>query len=59
MSQPEAIVPDGPMTAAPPGQGVGARAWVALGALWFIYVLNFLDRQLLSILAIPRRCGGK
>ncbi|HBI20255.1 MAG TPA: MFS transporter [Brevundimonas sp.] len=53
MSQPEAIVPDGPMTAAPPGQGVGARAWVALGALWFIYVLNFLDRQLLSILAKP------
>lgn len=31
----------------------GARAWVALGALWFIYVLNFLDRQLLSILAKP------
>ena len=29
------------------------RAWVALGALWFIYVLNFLDRQLLSILAKP------
>lgn len=32
---------------------VGTRAWVALGALWFIYVLNFLDRQLLSILAKP------
>lgn len=31
----------------------GTRAWVALGALWFIYVLNFLDRQLLSILAKP------
>jgi len=29
------------------------RAWVALGCLWFIYVLNFLDRQLLSILAKP------
>lgn len=28
-------------------------AWVALGTLWFIYVLNFLDRQLLSILAKP------
>lgn len=28
-------------------------AWVALGCLWFIYVLNFLDRQLLSILAKP------
>lgn len=31
----------------------GGRAWVALGVLWFIYVLNFLDRQLLSILAKP------
>ena len=29
------------------------RAWVALGMLCFIYVLNFLDRQLLSILAKP------
>ncbi|QQQ18915.1 MFS transporter [Brevundimonas vitis] len=36
-----------------PGTGVGRRAWVALGVLWFIYVLNFLDRQLLSILAKP------
>ena len=32
---------------------VGPNAWVALGVLWFIYVLNFLDRQLLSILAKP------
>ena len=31
----------------------GARAWVALGFLCFVYVLNFLDRQLLSILAKP------
>lgn len=29
------------------------RAWVALGVLMFVYVLNFLDRQLLSILAKP------
>lgn len=28
-------------------------AWVALGMLTFIYVLNFLDRQLLAILAKP------
>ncbi|HJV43554.1 MFS transporter [Caulobacter sp.] len=35
--------------AAPPER----RAWIALGCLWFIYVLNFLDRQLLSILAKP------
>ena len=31
----------------------GARAWVVLGILCFVYVLNFLDRQLLSILAKP------
>jgi predicted MFS family arabinose efflux permease len=30
-----------------------ARAWFALGMLCFVYVLNFLDRQLLSILAKP------
>lgn len=37
-----------PVPAAP-----GARAWVVLAMLWFVYVLNFLDRQLLSILAKP------
>jgi MFS family permease len=31
----------------------GLRAWVVLGMLCFIYVLNFLDRSLLSILAKP------
>jgi MFS family permease len=31
----------------------GARAWFVLGMLAFVYVLNFLDRQLLSILAKP------
>jgi len=36
---------------------VGPRAWTALGMLWFIYVLNFLDRQLLSILAKPIQDG--
>jgi predicted MFS family arabinose efflux permease len=29
------------------------RAWVVLAILCFVYVLNFLDRQLLSILAKP------
>lgn len=32
---------------------VGGRAWFALWMLCFVYVLNFLDRQLLSILAKP------
>jgi len=32
---------------------VGGRAWVVLAVLWFVYVLNFLDRQLMSILAKP------
>ncbi|RIJ68367.1 MFS transporter [Brevundimonas sp. LPMIX5] len=31
----------------------GARAWFVLALLCFVYVLNFLDRQLLSILAKP------
>jgi predicted MFS family arabinose efflux permease len=31
----------------------GAQAWIVLIILCFIYVLNFLDRQLLSILAKP------
>ena len=30
-----------------------SRAWWALAMLCFVYVLNFLDRQLLSILAKP------
>ncbi|WP_332658767.1 spinster family MFS transporter [Brevundimonas sp.] len=51
MSQTDAIAPAVPHSAGT--GGVGSRAWVALGALWFIYVLNFLDRQLLSILAKP------
>lgn len=32
---------------------VGGRAWIVLAMLWFVYVLNFLDRQLMSILAKP------
>ena len=35
--------------AARPARG----AWLVLGVLCFVYVLNFLDRQLLSILAKP------
>ena len=31
----------------------GPHAWFVLGMLCFVYVLNFLDRQLLSILAKP------
>ena len=32
---------------------VGRRAWVVLIMLCFVYVLNFLDRQLLAILSKP------
>jgi MFS family permease len=38
-----------PLTAPRPAKG----AWLVLGILCFVYVLNFLDRQLLSILAKP------
>ncbi|HTU09979.1 MAG TPA: MFS transporter [Allosphingosinicella sp.] len=37
------------LTAARPAKG----AWLVLAILCFVYVLNFLDRQLLSILAKP------
>ena len=36
-----------------PSARPGARAWFVLAVLCFVYVLNFLDRQLLSILAKP------
>jgi len=36
-----------------PAARPGRRAWFVLGMLCFVYVLNFLDRQLLSILAKP------
>jgi predicted MFS family arabinose efflux permease len=38
---------------APAATRPGAGAWWVLGVLCFVYVLNFLDRQLLSILAKP------
>ena len=38
---------------APPPKFAGVRAWIVLGMLCFVYVLNFLDRQLLAILAKP------
>ena len=46
----------GPVASALPGSlpaRPGARAWFVLAVLCFVYVLNFLDRQLLSILAKP------
>lgn len=44
-----------PATAAGPDAPArpGPRAWFVLSILCFVYVLNFLDRQLLSILAKP------
>jgi MFS family permease len=36
-----------------PAARPGGQAWWVLGTLSFVYVLNFLDRQLLSILAKP------
>jgi MFS family permease len=38
---------------AAPTNAPGPYAWFVLGMLCFVYVLNFLDRQLLSILAKP------
>ncbi len=38
---------------AAPAAAPGVRAWIVLAVLCFVYVLNFLDRSLLSILAKP------
>ena len=46
-------IPTAPPAPGIPGARVGTRAWVVLAILTFVYVLNFLDRQLLSILAKP------
>ena len=43
------------LSAHKPGSSAGAN--VALGMLCFVYVLNFLDRQLISILAKPIQDG--
>jgi MFS family permease len=43
-----AVKPSKPESAAP-----AEGAWLALGMLWFVYVLNFLSRQLPAILAKP------
>ncbi|MBL0967461.1 MAG: MFS transporter, partial [Blastomonas sp.] len=39
------------------GPGTPSRAGLTLGMLAFVYVLNFLDRQLVSILAKPIQDG--
>lgn len=41
------------MSTAPAQTRSNGYAWLVLGILSFVYVLNFLDRQLLSILAKP------
>lgn len=48
-----AAAPATPVVPAAPTARPGARAWAVLAILCFVYVLNFLDRQLLSILAKP------
>ena len=49
MAVAETVAPAPVALEARPGRG----AWIALAILCFVYVLNFLDRQLLSILAKP------
>jgi MFS family permease len=47
------LVPDSRLLSSEQAAGPGLRAWLVLAMLCFVYVLNFLDRQLLSILAKP------
>ena len=58
MTAPTSAVPTGPHGHAgespqPQGAPPGPRAWIALGMLCVVYVLNFLSRQLPGILAKP------
>lgn len=50
---PSPAAPETPVVPASPARGPGLRAWIVLGVLCLVYVLNFLDRQLLGILAKP------
>jgi MFS family permease len=50
---PSAAVGEGALLTAAKVAPPDVRAWVVLAALAFVYVLNFLDRQLLAILAKP------
>ena len=45
------------MSLPPPEAKIGMGARVTLAMLSFVYVLNFLDRQLVSILAKPIQDG--
>ena len=51
MSTSPSPLPQADQAAGP--SAVSGRAWIVLATLWFVYVLNFLDRQLMSILAKP------
>lgn len=44
--------PNGPAPAAAPDARVPAYSWYVLGVLVLVYILNFIDRQILSILAV-------
>jgi len=46
MSKPDSVLPSAPDEAP-----ASARAWVTLGVLIVVYVFNFVDRQILAILA--------
>ncbi|QAY75951.1 MFS transporter [Sphingosinicella sp. BN140058] len=50
MASEAADTPGAPPSTAPSRPGVGAYAWYALFVLVLVYVINFIDRQILSIL---------
>lgn len=53
MTHSRAVRPTAELAEGAPPPLPETTAWFVLGMLWFVYVLNFLDRQLLSILAKP------
>lgn len=48
-----------PLPATPPKGGPGKWAWIAVGVLWIVVMLNYFDRQLLAVLNTSITGGGE
>ena len=48
-----------PLSSASPKTAPGKWAWIAVGVLWVVVMLNYFDRQLLAVLNTSITGGGK
>lgn len=48
-----------PLPENPPKGGPGKWAWIAVGVLWIVVMLNYFDRQLLAVLNTSITGGGE